>query len=154
VTVEVKQCYALDGTPPPATIVLSHGKVTLHGKVTSFGRFSLTSNIRPGICVPAADRFISRDHASFRLDALGKCTFVFVGANALAKHNGSWLVQGAEVVLKDLDEIKLARDEARYCYVYYAKAGSLLQKRNGAAAASPLRGYSLPFHRRWVMRQY
>ena len=31
VTVEVKQGCALDGTPPPATIVLSHGKVTLHG---------------------------------------------------------------------------------------------------------------------------
>jgi hypothetical protein len=80
VAVEVEQGYALDGTPPPATTVLSHGKVTL------FRRFSWTNNQRPDICVPAADKFISRDHARFCLDALGKCTFVFVGANGLAKH--------------------------------------------------------------------
>jgi hypothetical protein len=127
---KAQQSNASDGTPPPAAIVLRRGKETL------FGRFSTTSNHQLDICVPAVDKFISRDHARFCLDALGKCTFVFVGgANSLAKHNGTWLVQGAKVVLKDLDEIKLASDEARYCYVYYAEAGRLLQKYNGAAAA-------------------
>jgi hypothetical protein len=135
-----QQGSASDGMPPPAMIVLSRGKVA------SFGRFSTTRTTQPDICVLAAHGFISRLHASFSVDAMGKCTLVFEGTNqALAKHNGEPLVRGVGVVLNDLDEINLSMHDAQCCYIYYAEAGLLLQKRNGAGRAFPRRRYSLPF---------
>jgi hypothetical protein len=58
-------------------LVLSRGQVAL------FGCFSTARKTQPDICVPAAHNFISRHHARFSLDAVGKCALTFEGANGL-----------------------------------------------------------------------